>query len=35
MINKRDITFYDTIAYLEEIPGIDLTNENFYGGFAL
>jgi len=35
MINKREITFYDTIAYLEEIPEIDLTNENFYGGFAL
>ena len=35
MINKRDITFYDTIANLEEIPEIDLTNENFYGGFAL
>ena len=35
MINKRDVTFYDTIAYLEEIPEIDVTNENFYGGFAL
>ena len=35
MINKRDITFYDTIAYLEEIPEIDLINENCYGGFAL
>ena len=35
MINKRDITFYDTTAHLEEIPQIDATNENFYGGFAL
>ena len=35
MINKKDVTFYDTIAYLEEIPEIDVTNENFYGGFAL
>ena len=35
MINKRDITFYDTFANLEEIPEIDLSNENFYGGFAL
>ena len=35
MINKRDITFYDTTAHLEEIPEIDATNENFYGGFAL
>ena len=35
MINKKDVTFYDTIAYLDEIPEIDATNENFYGGFAL
>ena len=35
MINKRDVTFYDTTAHLEEIPEIDATNENFYGGFAL
>jgi len=35
MVNKREVTFYDTIAFLEEIPEIQATNENFYGGFAL
>ena len=35
MLKKKDITFYDTFSYLDEPPIIDITNENFYGGFAL
>ena len=32
---KVDVTFYDTFSYTGEIPAINITNENFYGGFAL
>jgi len=35
MIIKVDVTFYQTTAYTGEIPSIHLTNEIFYGGFAL
>jgi len=35
MFKKKDITFYDTYAYIDEPPIINITNENFYGGFAL
>ena len=35
MFNKKDITFYDTYAYIDEPPVINVTNDNFYGGFAL
>ena len=35
MINKYDVTFYETSAYTGEIPSIEVTNENFYGAFAL
>ena len=35
MLQKVDVTFYDTIAFTGEPPSIKLTNENFYGGFAL
>ena len=35
MFRKKDITFYDTFSYMDEPPIIDITNENFYGGFAL
>lgn len=31
---RIDVTFYDTYAY-KDIPSIKLTNEEFYGGFAL
>ena len=34
MINRVDVTFYDTNAYTGEIPSIHLNKENFYGGFA-
>ena len=35
LIRKSDITFYDTFAYSSEPPKVKITNENFYGGFAL
>ena len=35
LIRKTDITFYDTFTYSSEPPKIKVTNENFYGGFAL
>jgi len=35
MIIKVDVTFYQTTAYTGEVPSIHLTNEIFYGGFAL
>ena len=31
---RLDVTFYDTYAY-KDIPKINLTNEEFYGGFAM
>ena len=35
MIIRVDVTFYQTTAYTGEVPSIHLTNEIFYGGFAL
>jgi hypothetical protein len=35
MIRKTEIIIYDTYAYTGQPPSIQLTNENFYGGFAL
>ena len=35
MVNKRDVTFYDTFHYNEKPPSINLNKDNFYGGFAL
>ena len=35
MFQKIDVTFYQTTAFTGKIPSIHLTNENFYGGFAL
>jgi hypothetical protein len=35
MLKRTDITFYDTFTYADEPPSIRITNENFYGGFAL
>ena len=34
MVKKLDITFYETYAY-SEIPSIQLSPDNFYGGFAI
>ena len=35
MIKKRDVTFFDTFIYEDKPPSIELSSENFYGGFAL
>ena len=35
LLRKTDITFYDTFTYASEPPKVKITNENFYGGFAL
>ena len=35
MMKKAEANFYDTYAYVGKPPSIKLTNENFYGGFAL
>ena len=35
LLRKTDVTFYDTFVYKSEPPKVKLTNENFYGGFAL
>ena len=35
MFKKIDVTFYQTTAFTGEVPSIHLTNEIFYGGFAL
>ena len=35
MLKKIDVTFYQNTAFTGDIPSIHLTNEIFYGGFAL
>ena len=35
MLQKVDVTFYDSYAFTGEPPNIQLTKEKFYGGFAL
>ena len=35
MIQRVDVTFYDTFAFTGEIPSIQLTKDNFYGGFGI
>lgn len=35
MIKRSDVTFYDSYAFTGEPPNIQLTNDKFYGGFAL
>ena len=35
VMNKKDGTFYDTYVFTEQPPSIKLSNDNFYGGFAL
>ena len=35
MFNKVDVSVYDTFAYIEKPPSINLTNNNFFVGFAL
>ena len=35
MLKKTDVTFYDTFTYAAKPSVVKITNENFYGGFAL
>ena len=35
MLNKVDVSVYDTFPYFEKPPSINLTNNNFYVGFGL
>jgi len=35
MLKKVDVSFYETYVYTNGTPEIELTNENFYGGFSL
>ena len=35
MIKKEEVSFYETYAYAGSNPSINITNENFYGGFAM
>jgi hypothetical protein len=35
MMKKVDVSFYETYAYTNSTPEIELSNENFYGGFSL
>ena len=35
MIKRKDVVFYDTYAYDEEIPSIAITNEEFYTAFSV
>ena len=35
MMQKKDVTFYDRFTYVKEPSKVKITNENFYGGFAL
>ena len=35
MLQNKDVNFYQTTTFTGETPSIHLTNEVFYGGFAL
>ena len=35
MLKRKEMSFYDTFTYEDKPPSIQLSNENFYGGFAL
>ena len=35
MLKKVDVVFYDTYTYEERTPSINLSADNFYGGFGL
>ena len=35
MLQKKDVTFYDRFTYIEKPSKVKVTNENFYGGFAI
>jgi len=35
MLQRKDVTFYDTFTYSPEPSKVKITNENFYGGFGI
>ena len=35
MLQKADVSFYETYVYTNGTPEIEVNNENFYGGFSL
>jgi hypothetical protein len=35
MVERKDVKFYDTYAFGEEIPEITITNEQFYSSFTM
>ena len=35
MLKKKDVNFYDRFTYAENPSKVKITNENFYGGFAI
>ena len=35
MLQRVDVTFYDTFAFTGETPSIHLNSDNFYGGFGI
>ena len=35
MLQKKDVNFYDRFTYAEKPSKVKITNENFYGGFAI
>ena len=35
MMKKLDVTFFETLSFTGEIPSIQLTKDNFYGGFGI
>ena len=35
VLQKKDVTFYDTFTYAPEPSQVKITNENFYGGFGI
>ena len=35
MLNREDVTFYDSYSFTGEPPKIQLSDDKFYGGFAL
>jgi hypothetical protein len=35
MLQKKDVNFYDRFTYAENPSKVKITNENFYGGFAI
>lgn len=35
MINKVDLSVYDTFAYIEKPPSVNITNDKFFVGFGL